>query len=48
MVTDTAFYRYAYYHTGEDSAEKLDYPEFAEVTDGLTRAIIRLSNSDGL
>jgi Zn-dependent M28 family amino/carboxypeptidase len=48
MVTDTAFYRYPYYHTGEDSADKLDYPEFAEVTDGLTRAIIRLANGEGL
>lgn len=48
MVTDTAFYRYSYYHTAEDSAEKLNYPEFAEVTDGLASAIIRLANSDGL
>jgi Zn-dependent M28 family amino/carboxypeptidase len=47
MVTDTAFYRYPYYHTREDSAEKLDYTRFAEVTDGLSRAVIRLANSDG-
>jgi hypothetical protein len=25
MVTDTAFYRYAYYHTARDTPEKLSY-----------------------
>lgn len=37
MVTDTAFYRYPYYHTGWDTAEKLAYPQFARATDGLLR-----------
>lgn len=37
MVTDTAFYRYAWYHTREDTAEKLAYPQFARATDGLFR-----------
>lgn len=46
MVTDTAFYRYPYYHSHEDSAEKLDYVRLAEVTNGLTRAIIKLADSD--
>lgn len=46
MVTDTAFFRYPYYHSREDSAEKLDYSRLAEVTNGLTRAIIRLADSD--
>ncbi len=35
MVTDTAFYRYPYYHTAEDTPEKLAYPELARVTEGL-------------
>jgi len=37
MVTDTAFYRYPYYHTGEDTPEKLAYRQFARATDGLFR-----------
>lgn len=37
MVTDTAFYRYPYYHTGGDTPEKLAYPQFARATDGLFR-----------
>lgn len=48
MVTDTAFYRYPWYHAGEDSAEKLDYPRLAEVTDGLVKAVIQLTNSGEL
>ena len=39
MVTDTAFYRYRFYHTAEDTAEKLAYPELAEVTLGLFGAV---------
>lgn len=35
MVTDTAFYRYPYYHTANDTPDKLAYPEFARVTEGL-------------
>jgi Zn-dependent M28 family amino/carboxypeptidase len=39
MVTDTAFYRYAYYHTGRDTAEKLNYPAMARVVEGLQKAV---------
>ena len=35
MITDTAPYRYPYYHTSEDTSDKLDYPSFAKVTNGL-------------
>jgi hypothetical protein len=35
MVTDTAFHRYPYYHTAEDTPDKLTYPAFAEATQGL-------------
>ena len=39
MVTDTAFYRNPSYHTSADTAEKLAYPELAEVTLGLFKAV---------
>lgn len=35
MITDTAFYRYPYYHTAEDTPEKLDYIPFAKMANGL-------------
>ncbi|MGZ8226237.1 MAG: M28 family peptidase [Methylococcaceae bacterium] len=35
MITDTAFYRYRYYHTAEDTPDKLNYVPFAEMTNGL-------------
>lgn len=43
MVTDTAFYRYPYYHTGRDTPEKLDYDAMARLTDGLFRAVLELA-----
>jgi Zn-dependent M28 family amino/carboxypeptidase len=39
MVTDTALYRYPWYHRAEDTAEKLDYPRLAQVTQGLFQAL---------
>lgn len=35
MITDTALYRYPYYHTAEDTPDKLDYLSFAKMTNGL-------------
>lgn len=35
MVTDTAVYRYPYYHTLQDSPDKLDYEKLARVVRGL-------------
>lgn len=43
MVTDTAFYRYPWYHTAQDTAEKLDYEKLASVTEGLCEAICLLA-----
>jgi hypothetical protein len=43
MVTDTAFYRYAYYHTAQDTPEKVDYATMAEVVQGLYKAIASLA-----
>ncbi len=42
MVTDTAFYRYAYYHTALDTPEKLNYPAMAQVVVGLQQAFAAL------
>jgi len=39
MVTDTALYRYPYYHTPQDTPEKINYDRMARVTAGLERVI---------
>ncbi len=39
MLTDTAFYRYDFYHTAEDTPEKLDYQAMARVVEGLFHAL---------
>ncbi len=44
MVTDTAPYRYPWYHRAEDTPEKLDYESLARVTEGLYRMILSLAN----
>jgi len=46
MVTDTAFYRYPYYHSAEDTPDRLTYPQLAQVIEGLFRAFVRL-HDDG-
>ncbi len=46
MVTDTAFFRNPFYHTAEDTPEKLDYQRLAQVTVGLTSMLIQLANDD--
>ena len=43
MVTDTAFYRYPYYHSAKDTPEKVAFPQLARVTEGLFHALARLS-----
>lgn len=43
MITDTAFYRYAHYHTSGDTPEKLRYAPFARVTNGLFKAFASLA-----
>jgi hypothetical protein len=43
MITDTAFMRYPYYHTAEDTPDKLDYDSMARVVDGLARTITALA-----
>ena len=45
MVTDTAFYRYPYYHTAQDTPDKLNYAPYAEMTNGLFLMLSRLANA---
>jgi Zn-dependent M28 family amino/carboxypeptidase len=39
MVTDSSFYRYQYYHTEDDTYEKLDYQAMAKVVYGVFKSI---------
>ncbi|MBP0030059.1 MAG: M28 family peptidase [Roseofilum sp. Guam] len=39
MITDTAPFRYPYYHTAEDTPDKIDYGKLARVVVGLERVI---------
>jgi len=45
MVTDTAPFRYPYYHTDEDTPEKINYDRFAYLVDMLERVVVRLAES---
>ncbi len=44
MITDTAPYRYPYYHSWEDTPDKLSYPEFARVVEGVVGMVRGLTN----
>ena len=44
MVTDTAPFRYPYYHTHDDRVNKIDFDRLARVVSGLNRVILRLAN----
>jgi hypothetical protein len=39
MVTDTAPFRYPYYHTPEDTPDRVDYERLARVVSGLARVV---------
>jgi hypothetical protein len=45
MITDTAFMRYPYYHTEEDTPEKLTYDSMARVVTGLAKTIAALAGA---
>jgi Zn-dependent M28 family amino/carboxypeptidase len=47
MITDTAFYRYPYYHTALDTPDKLTYDAFARATKGLYGAFAALAADAG-
>lgn len=44
-ATDTAFLRCDDYHETSDTAEKLDYPQFAEVVHGLSKLVVHFANN---
>jgi Zn-dependent M28 family amino/carboxypeptidase len=44
MLTDTAPFRYAFYHTPQDTWEKLDYERMARVVNGIVNVISDLSD----
>ena len=44
MVTDTAPFRYPYYHSSNDTPDKLDYDRFALVVSGMEKVIEQLTN----
>ena len=46
MVTDTAPFRYEYYHTQEDTVDKIDFERTARVVRGL-EAVVRMLVSNG-
>jgi hypothetical protein len=41
MITDTAPFRYPYYHTAGDTPDKVDYPRLARVAAGLDATVAR-------
>nr|WP_269145418.1 M20/M25/M40 family metallo-hydrolase [Geomonas sp. RF6] len=43
MITDTAPFRYPYYHDAQDTPDKLDYERMARVTAGVHRVVQELS-----
>lgn len=44
MVTDTAPFRYAQYHTADDTVEHVDFERLTRVVDGLTAVVARLAD----
>src|SRR5215510_6876259 len=46
MVTDTAPFRYSYYHRPLDTPEKINYDRMARVVDGLQKTILKLAQSN--
>ena len=43
MVTDTAPWRYPWYHTADDTPDKIDFAKFAEVVNGLEQVVLALA-----
>jgi hypothetical protein len=44
MVTDTALFRYPYYHTALDTSDKLDFEKMARVVEGVRNVVTSLAN----
>lgn len=43
MITDTAPFRYPWYHTAQDTPDKIDFPRFAAVVDGIESVTLALA-----
>ena len=43
MITDTAVFRYPYYHSALDTADKVDFEKMARVVDGVRNVVASLS-----
>ena len=43
MITDTAYFRYAHYHLPSDTPDKLNFPHYARVVDGLQDVFFELA-----
>jgi hypothetical protein len=43
MITDTANFRYPYYHTSEDTVDKINYAALARVVTGLKESLVELA-----
>jgi Zn-dependent M28 family amino/carboxypeptidase len=48
MVTDTAPFRYPYYHTADDTPDKVNYEHLARVVSGLREVIAVIANQQDL
>ena len=46
MITDTALFRYPYYHSSQDTPDKIDYHSLARVTHGVYKALNRIVQCD--
>ena len=44
MITDTAPFRYRYYHAARDTRDKIDFDKMARVVDGVHRVVEALAN----
>ncbi len=44
MITDTAVFRYRYYHTPQDTPDKVDYDKLARITRGLALTVRALAD----
>jgi hypothetical protein len=43
MITDTALFRYPYYHSSQDTFDKIDFNSLARVTHGVYRTLLRMA-----